>query len=103
MTALTRPRGVMLWRGAILEVLRAKFLPTGLRNFRVNKCRFFSIKAISETHTKTDKHDNQLPPIMTYEPFANDCFERNAGVMLPRGAILEVIHSGCTFKNQNVC
>ena len=71
--------GVMLWRGAILEVLRAKFLPTGLRNFRVNKCRFFSIKAISKTHMKTDKHDNQLPPIMTYEPFANDCFERNAG------------------------
>ena len=79
MTALPRARGVMTWRGAILEVLSAKFLPKGLRNFRANKCRFFSMQAISKTHMKMDIHDNQLPPIMTHEPFANGCSEPRAG------------------------
>ena len=89
MTTLPRPRGVMLWRGAILEVSRPKVIPTGLRNVRANKQRFFSKKAISKTHMKTDTHDNQLPPIMTHEPITNDYVELSSGVMLRRGAILE--------------
>ena len=103
MTALPRPRGVMLWRVAILEVLRSKVIPTGLRNFRANKKRFFSKKAISKTHMKTDTHDNQLPQTMTHEPILNDCIEPSSGVMLRRGAIWEAIPLGCTFKNQNMC
>ena len=95
--------GVMLRRGAILEVLRAKVIPTGLRNFCANKQRFFSKRAISKRNMKTDSHDNQLPPIMTHEPITNDCVEPSSGVMLRRGAVSEGLPSRYTFKNKNTC